>query len=71
MIYIYIGLYVRIILSNIPVEFIQNFNVKLPIILGGLLSHESNMGIIHTRVKRHRWYERILKSNDPLIFSIG
>lgn len=29
------------------------------------------MGFIRARVKKHRWHKRILKSNDPLIFSVG
>lgn len=66
------GLYVRILLKDIPMEFCNNFDAHLPIILGGLQSHEVNtMGIIRARVKRHRWHRKILKSNDPLIFSIG
>ena len=40
-------------------------------VLGGLLPHEMAMGYIRARVKRHRWHRRVMKSNDPLIFSIG
>lgn len=65
------GLYVRILLKKVPYEFTANFRAHLPVILGGLLPHECAMGFINARVKRHRWHKRILKSNDPLIFSIG
>jgi ribosome biogenesis protein BMS1 len=69
------GQYVRVLIRNVPTEFISNFKSELPIILGGLLPHEAQtehtMGYISARVKRHRWHKRILKSNDPLIFSIG
>eukprot|EP01038_Epipyxis_sp_PR26KG_P004817 gene4817-6750_t len=66
------GLYVRVLIKDVTPEFIHNFNPKLPIILGGLLPHEAHsMGYISARVKRHRWHKRVLKSNDPLIFSIG
>jgi ribosome biogenesis protein BMS1 len=65
------GLYVRIHLKGVPVEFIKNFSSSRPIIVGGLLPSETSMGFITARVKRHRWHKRILKSNDPLIFSIG
>lgn len=27
--------------------------------------------MLQARVKKHRWFERILKTNDPLIFSLG
>ena len=23
------------------------------------------------RIKKHRWYKKILKTNDPLVFSMG
>jgi ribosome biogenesis protein BMS1 len=65
------GLYVRILLKKVPVEFTANFRAQIPVVLGGLLPHETAMGFISARVKRHRWHRKILKSNDPLIFSIG
>lgn len=65
------GVYVRIIIRGVPVEFIANFDPKVPIVLGGLLAQETSMGLIRCRVKRHRWHKRVLKSNDPLIFSVG
>lgn len=40
-------------------------------VLGGLSAQEQGTGLIQARVKRHRWAKRVLKSNDPLIFSIG
>lgn len=65
------GLYIRIVIKNVPHEFTDNFNCTKPVIIGGLLPHEGNMGFIKARVIRHRWHRRLLKSNDPLIFSIG
>lgn len=65
------GMYVRILLKGVPVEFTRNFRPQLPVILGGLLPHECTMGFFRVRVKRHRWYQKILKSNDPIVFSVG
>ena len=65
------GLYVRIVLKEVPAEFIHNFNSSRPCVLGGLLPHEMAMGFVRARVKRHRWHKRILKSSDPLVFSVG
>eukprot|EP01035_Chromulina_nebulosa_P018303 gene18303-23988_t len=65
------GLYVRIVISNVPLEFCQNFHPQLPVIVGGLQAHEATMGIVRARVKRHRWHRKILKSNDPIIISMG
>lgn len=65
------GLYVRIVIRDVPAAFTDGFSAQSPLILGGLLPHETAMGLIQARVKRHRWHRRILKSNDPLIFSVG
>ena len=65
------GQYIRIELSNIPCEFITHFSPNNPLVIGGLLPHESGVGWLQCRVKRHRWHKKILKSNDMLIISNG
>ncbi|KAJ3399529.1 Glycoside hydrolase 2 (Mannanase, beta-galactosidase), partial [Chytridiales sp. JEL 0842] len=65
------GQYVRIVLEGMPCEFIEYFNPAYPVIAGGLLASEETFGFSQVRIKKHRWYKRILKTNDPLIFSMG
>uniref|UniRef100_H2YNI0 Bms1-type G domain-containing protein n=1 Tax=Ciona savignyi TaxID=51511 RepID=H2YNI0_CIOSA len=65
------GLYIRVELHNVPTELVEHFDPTYPLILGGVTSTEGNMGYLRTRVKRHRWYKKILKTRDPVIVSVG
>ena len=57
------GLYVRVKLDNVPVEFIRSFNPDTPLVLGGLLPNEMKMGMIRCRFKKHRWHKKVSKPN--------
>ncbi|EKD20095.1 uncharacterized protein L3040_002229 [Drepanopeziza brunnea f. sp. 'multigermtubi'] len=65
------GMYAKIVLASVPSEFVTKFNPKMPIIVGGLSAAEDRYGFVQVRIKRHRWHKKILKTNDPLIFSLG
>ncbi|KAH9268996.1 arf-GAP with GTPase, ANK repeat and PH domain-containing protein 9 [Batrachochytrium salamandrivorans] len=65
------GTYVRIVLGGMPCEFVQQFDSDYPIIVGGLLATELSFGFVQVRIKKHRWAKKILKTNDPLLFSLG
>ncbi|XP_008064437.1 ribosome biogenesis protein BMS1 homolog [Carlito syrichta] len=65
------GMYVRVEIENVPCEFVLNFDPHYPIILGGLGNSEGSVGYVQMRLKKHRWYKKILKSRDPVIFSVG
>ncbi|CAG4928821.1 unnamed protein product [Colias eurytheme] len=65
------GLYVRMLFKNMPSEFVTNFDESYPILIGALNMAEQNIGFVSCKVKKHRWYKKILKTNDPLIISLG
>lgn len=65
------GTYVRIEISGVAHDMVDNFNPRTPIIVGGLNAHEESFGYVQVRIKKHRWHPKILKTNDPLIFSLG
>ncbi|KAI5793212.1 hypothetical protein EDC01DRAFT_722167 [Geopyxis carbonaria] len=65
------GTYARVVLSAVPCEFVTHFNPAYPVIVGGLTPTEDRFGFLTVNLKRHRWHKKILKTNDPLIFSLG
>lgn len=65
------GLYVRIGFKNVPCEFVNHFDPTHPILIGSLNMTEENIGYVNCKVKKHRWYKKILKTADPVIVSMG
>jgi len=65
------GKYAKLVLEGVPAEFVEMFNPRVPVIVGGLSPTEDRFGFVQVKMKKHRWHKRILKTNDPLIFSLG
>jgi ribosome biogenesis protein BMS1 len=43
------GSYVRILIKNMPCEFVENFDARYPVLLGGLLTSEEQFGFVQVR----------------------
>ena len=65
------GMYMRLEIENVPCELIEHFSPSTPLLVGGLLKGEDQLGYCQVRLKKHRWYPKILKNRDPLIVSLG
>ncbi|ORM41851.1 Ribosome biogenesis protein bms1 [Babesia sp. Xinjiang] len=68
-----VGQFVRITVCGLPDSFLKNrvSNRGHPLIIGGLQPGEQLSGYMQLKLRKHRWAPRILKTNDPLLFSIG
>ena len=65
------GSYVRLLITGVASEFVTRFHPRNPLLVGGLAPGEEGLALMRTRLKRHRWHAKILKTNDPLVFSVG
>ncbi len=65
------GMYVRVEVDNVPCELIDLFDPNYPLVLGGLGPGEDQIGYVQCRLKKHRWYPKILKNRDQVIMSVG
>ncbi|KAK7257890.1 hypothetical protein RIF29_32200 [Crotalaria pallida] len=65
------GTYLRLEIHDVPCEMVEYFDPYHPILVGGVGLGEENVGYMQTRLKRHRWHKKVLKTRDPIIVSVG
>ncbi|KAK6233782.1 hypothetical protein QUC31_006188 [Theobroma cacao] len=65
------GMYLRLEVHGVPFEMVEYFDPCHPVLVGGIGLGEENVGYMQTRLKRHRWHKKVLKTRDPIIVSIG
>ncbi|EIE20399.1 DUF663-domain-containing protein [Coccomyxa subellipsoidea C-169] len=65
------GAYLRLRFTGVPCELVRHWDPAVPLLVGGLAAAEEGRGFLQLRLKRHRWFGRLLKTRDPLVFSIG
>ena len=65
------GCYVKITVSNFAYKHFRKLEPETPVVICRINPSEDNMGFLKVRLKKHMWYTNILKTGDPLIFSIG
>lgn len=54
-----------------PCELVKHWSPVQPLLVGGISPAEETRSYLQLRLKRHRWSPRILKTRDPLTFSVG
>ena len=57
--------------AGMPCELSEHWDPAQPLLVGGLAPAEEGRGFMQLRLKRHRWFARVLKNRDPLTFSVG
>ncbi|CAL4895990.1 unnamed protein product [Urochloa decumbens] len=69
-----VGSYVRLYVTNVPTDIASKLchpSRRIPVVVSGLLQHESKMSVLHFSIKKHDSYEAPIKSKEPLIFNVG
>ncbi|KAG8091465.1 hypothetical protein GUJ93_ZPchr0012g21725 [Zizania palustris] len=68
------GSFVRLHVKNIPTDVASKLvhpSRRLPVVVSGLLQHESKISVLHFSVKKHDSYEAPIKSKESFIFNVG
>lgn len=69
-----IGSYVRLHVKNVPIDVASKLchpSRRLPVVVSGLLQHESKISVLHFSVKKHDSYEAPIKSKETFVFNVG
>ncbi|XP_062179880.1 uncharacterized protein LOC133884470 [Phragmites australis] len=69
-----VGSYVRLHVKNVPTDVAAKLcppSRGIPVVVSGLLQHESKMSVLHFSIKKQDSYETPIKSKEPLIFNVG
>ncbi|KAI3844798.1 hypothetical protein MKX03_024340 [Papaver bracteatum] len=65
------GTYLAFKVLAVPSEMVTNRDPCLPILVGGINPAEQTAGYLQAKLKRHSWQMNSLKSNDPIVVSVG
>ena len=65
------GTYVRIDIKKIKKKFVDYFRVDIPMIICTTNIQENSFGYLKIKFTKHINHPKILKTNDPIILSIG
>ncbi|XP_078448299.1 pre-rRNA-processing TSR1-like protein [Wolffia australiana] len=69
-----VGSYVKLHVKLVPRDIVSRVcrqSERLPVVISGLLPHESKMSVLHFSIKKSDSYEAPIKSKEPLIFQVG
>ena len=65
-----IGCYMRISIK-IDKSISRKIEPDYPVVLCSLKQHEMNFAFVRVKIKKHRWFPHVLKTKDPIVFSVG
>ncbi|CAL9115738.1 unnamed protein product [Musa textilis] len=69
-----VGSYIRLHLKHVPLDVATRLcqsSKKPPVVVCGLLQHESKMSVLHFSIKKHDSYDAPIKSKEMLSFHMG